>query len=129
MDPFVDQVFFVGATGAKLALVLWLISDRLRVHSVHEDCYLTTPRVGCSESKAVRYDLSPMSRAAHPRSANSRSKAVTAISSRVVSRASHMRRKREALVCDREGIAAAAVAELELALEIGAPQIIGRQGL
>jgi hypothetical protein len=40
-----------------------------------------------------------------------------------------MRRKREACVGDREGIAVAAVAELELALEIGAPQIIGRQGL
>jgi hypothetical protein len=62
-----------------------------------------------------------------PRSAKSRSKAVTAISSRVVSRASHMSRKRE--VCDREGIAVSALAELELALEVGAPQIVGRQGL
>ena len=33
------------------------------------------------------------------------------------------------LVCDRKGIAVAAVSKLELALEVGAPQIIRRQGL
>jgi hypothetical protein len=32
------------------------------------------------------------------------------------------------LVGDGEGIAVAAVAELELTLEVGAPQIVGRQG-
>src|SRR5437763_12875 len=61
-----------------------------------------------------------------PRSRNSRSKAVKASSSRVDSSASHMSRKREGLVGDGERIAVAAVAELEFALEIGTPEIIGR---
>ena len=33
------------------------------------------------------------------------------------------------LVCDRERVAVSAVAELELTLEIGAPQIVGCEGL
>ena len=33
------------------------------------------------------------------------------------------------LVCDGQGVTIPSVAELELALEIGAPQIVGRQSL
>jgi hypothetical protein len=33
------------------------------------------------------------------------------------------------LVCDRKGVAVSAVTEFELALEVGAPQIVGGEGL
>src|ERR1700716_2303585 len=56
-----------------------------------------------------------------PRSRNSRSKAVQARSSRVDSKASHRSRKREAW--------SVTVSELELAFEVGAPQVIGHGAL
>ena len=64
-----------------------------------------------------------------PRSRNSRSKAVKARSSRVDSRASHKQQKARGMVGDGERIAVSAVAELELALEVGAPQLVGCSAL
>jgi hypothetical protein len=60
-----------------------------------------------------------------PRSANSLSKAVKTRSSRDDSRGAAEQQEARGAVSDGQWIAVAAVAELELALEIGAPQIIG----
>ena len=64
-----------------------------------------------------------------PRSAKSRSKAVTA--SVLAGRFEGFAQQQEArgLVGDSQGIAVSAVAELELALEVGAPQVVGRRAL
>src|SRR5262245_22833336 len=60
-----------------------------------------------------------------PRSANRRWKAVKAPGSRVDCRASHIRMKREAWSVTVRGVTVRAVAETELALEVGAPQRVG----
>src|SRR5450755_961645 len=60
-----------------------------------------------------------------PRSASSRSKAVNARFSRVDSERFAQQQEARGVVGDGERIAVAAVAELELALEVGAPQIVG----
>jgi hypothetical protein len=52
---------------------------------------------------------------------------VMAVSSRVDSRASQSSRKTGGVVGDGQGVTVMPVAELELALEVGAPQIVGRR--
>ena len=64
-----------------------------------------------------------------PRSWNSRSKAVTAVSSRVDFKGLAQQQEARGMVGDGQRVAVAAVAELELALEVGAPQIVGRGAL
>jgi hypothetical protein len=68
--------------------------------------------------------LSERMAAGRPRSRKTCSKAVMAVSSRVDSRASQSSRKTGGVVGDGQGVTVVAVAELELALEVGAPQIV-----
>src|SRR5215469_9286951 len=60
-----------------------------------------------------------------PRSRKSCSKAVKAGASRTEVSASHIRRLARSMVGDGERVAILAIAELELALEVGAPQFVG----
>src|SRR5512135_1878263 len=67
--------------------------------------------------------LSERMASGRPRSQNSRSKAVKASSSFA------QQQEARGLIGDGQWIAVAPVAELELALEVGAPQVIGRGAL
>ncbi len=70
--------------------------------------------------------LSERMASGRPRSRNSRSKAVQARSSRVEFERFAQQQEARGMVGDGQRIAVAPIAELELALEVGAPQLIGR---